>query len=123
MNKKIKKIKKKIKRWLKYTNKIRFVDYSEYESEYSNDGGAYSYSTTYEFIPHLKKFEVSYGCSSSFDFCPVCGFFDDHRMRDEEGFLIPDGGYECGEFQLLNADKFAVEVMKHMRHHEYLELP
>lgn len=47
---------KKIKS-LEGIQRVRFNDFSEYESEKSANGGAYG-------------------------FCPVCGSFDDHRLED-----------------------------------------
>ena len=50
------------------------------------------------------KTEVSYGTTAEFDFCPVCGSFDDHRLED--------GTYECGEFQTVSEEELIEEINK-----------
>ena len=56
--------------------------------------------------PRLENgmWEVSYGTTAEFDFCPVCGSFDDHRLED--------GTYECGEFQTVSEEELIEEINK-----------
>ncbi len=123
MNKKIRRMKKEIKRWLKYTSIIKFIDESDYEIGLSNDGGGYIYWTTYKYIPQIKKFEVSYGCSSSFEYCPVCGSFSDHYVNERfDEVDIYGSGFTCGAFKLISFNEMAVSAIRNMTNHEKVEL-
>lgn len=62
---------KKIKS-LEGIQRVRFNDFSEYESEKSANGGAYGFWTDYTRLEN-GMWEVSYGTTAEFDFCPVCG--------------------------------------------------
>lgn len=42
--------------------------------------------------------------TAEFDFCPVCGSFDDHSLED--------GTYECGEFQTVSEEELIEEINK-----------
>lgn len=66
------------------TNKIRFNDYSSYESERGSNGGCYGFWTNYTKRPD-GLWEISYGTTSDMDFCPCCGMF---------GNCLCDGEYE-----------------------------
>ena len=93
---------KKIKS-LEGIQRVRFNDFSEYESEKSANGGAYGFWTDYTRLEN-GMWEVSYGTTAGFDFCPVCGSFDDHRLED--------GTYECGEFQTVSEEELIEEINK-----------
>ena len=75
--------------------RVRFNDFSEYESEKSANGGSSGFWTDYTRLEN-GRWEASYGTTAEFDFCPVCGSFDDHRLED--------GTYECGEFQTVSEE-------------------
>lgn len=77
---------------LKGIIKVRFNDFSEYESGKSNNGGCYGFWIDYTRLEN-GTFEISYGTTSDFEYCPVCGSFDDHY----EG----DNTYSCGEFSTV----------------------
>lgn len=87
-------------------NKINMVivtDYSDYDENKCNDGGHYSYSTIYTKVK--EGWEVSYGTSADFTFCPVCGSFEDHYEGDESRH---ESGYSCGEYETTTDE----EVLK-----------
>ncbi len=54
-----------------------------------------------------RMWEVSYGTTAEFDFCPVCGSFDDHRLED--------GTYECGEFQTVSEEELIEKSINSLR--------
>lgn len=94
---------KKAMKTLEGIERVRFNDFSEYESEKSANGGKYGFWTDYT-RQEDGRWEVSYGTTAEFDFCPVCGSFDDHRLED--------GTYECGEFQTVSEEELIEEINK-----------
>ena len=60
--------------------RVRFDDFSEYKSGKSNNGGCYGFWTDYNRLEN-GNWEVSYGTTADFDFCPVCGDF--HSYNEE----------------------------------------
>jgi hypothetical protein len=54
--------------------KVTVYDYTEYKSETSRNGGDYGYTETYTRVSG-DAFEVSYGTTAEFDYCPRCGSF------------------------------------------------
>ena len=79
-------------------NRVRFYDYTEYESEKSNNGGCYGFWTNYNRLEN-GLFEVSYGTTADFEYCPVCGSFNDHYASEDDD--IYESGYTCGEFETI----------------------
>ncbi|MCI6676068.1 MAG: hypothetical protein MSG78_04050 [Clostridiales bacterium] len=69
-------------------NRIRFNDFTEYETGKSNNGGCYGFWTDYNRLEN-GIFEVSHGTTADFEYCPVCG---DFHSYDEE---------TCGEYQTV----------------------
>jgi hypothetical protein len=66
--------------------RIREYDYTNYVSERSCNGGCYGFWTTYT-LKKSGRWEISYGTTADFDYCPACGDFGDH--------LGEDGKYTC----------------------------
>jgi hypothetical protein len=64
--------------------KVVITDNREHDSRFSNDGGAYSFSTEYIRIENSSIFEVVYSTSSSLQFCSVCGTFGCTTCTEEE---------------------------------------
>ena len=56
---------------LKGIQRVRFCDYTEYQSEKSNNGGCYGFWTDYNRLEN-GEWEVSYGTTADFAYCPVC---------------------------------------------------
>lgn len=77
--------------------RIRFCDYREYESGRHNNGGCYGFWTDYENMGN-GTWEVSYGTTADFNYCSVCGQFDDHYEGEES---VYDSGYSCGEYKTV----------------------
>lgn len=77
--------------------RVRFNDYSEYESGKSNNGGCYGFWTDYDLLEN-GNWEVSYGTSADFEYCPVCGSFNDHYEGDD---CCYESGYSCGEYETI----------------------
>lgn len=76
--------------------RVRINDYSEYESGKSSNGGCYGFWTDYNRVEG--GWEVSYGTTADFEFCPCCGSFDSHYGYDEEE-------YTCGEFEVISNEE------------------
>lgn len=63
----------------KETKRVVIEDYSEYDGNRCNNGGAYSFTTTYT-RKDGEEFAISYSTSADFPYCPKCGSF----YADEE---------------------------------------
>lgn len=81
--------------------KITFNDYGNYSPELYNDGGAYGFWTNYTNLLN-GEWEVSYGTTADFNYCPVCGCFEDHYKGDACDCI---SGYECGDFDTIKTDE------------------
>lgn len=79
-------------------NKIRFNDFSEYISEKSNNGGCYGFWTDYSRIDD-DNFEITYGTTSEFEYCPICNEFG-HTYDNTT----------CGEPETISTDKLLEEI-------------
>ena len=76
---------------------VKFLDYSEYDSEKCNNGGCYGFRTEYTRISD-ERLEVTHGTTADLVYCPVCGSFSDHYDGNDSVF---DSGYSCGEFSTV----------------------
>lgn len=74
--------------------KVRFNDFSQYDYDYKSDGRHYGYWTDYNKL-HNGLWEVSYGTTADFDYCPVCGCFGNHYEGED---CCNMSGYGCGEY-------------------------
>ena len=81
--------------------KVKFFDYSEYDSEKCNDGGCYGFWTEYIRISD-GRWEATHGTTADFVYCPVCGSFSDHY---DGGDSVFDSGYSCGEFSTVTTEE------------------
>lgn len=70
-------------------NRVRFNDFSEYETEKSNNAGCYGFWTDYTRLEN-GNFEIRHGTTADFEYCPVCGDF--HAYNEET----------CGEYQTVS---------------------
>lgn len=82
---------------LEKVKKVRFNDFSEYDSEKCSNGGCYGFWTDYSLLKN-GSWEISYGTTADMDFCPCCGSFGDHYDYDE-------GKYSCGDFETVTTDE------------------
>ena len=87
-------------------NKVRFCDYSQYDSEKCRNGGCYGFWTDYTRLDN-GKWEVSYGTTADFTYCPVCGSFNDHYVGDDSCF---ESGYSCGNFETLTESELLQRI-------------
>lgn len=78
-------------------NRVRFCDYSDYDSEKCNDGGSYGFWTDYNRLEN-GNWEISYGTTADFEYCPVCGNFNDHYEGND---CYYESGYSCGEYETI----------------------
>lgn len=81
---------------LENVKRVRLNDYSEYESGKSNNGGCYGFWTDYNRVEN--GWEVSYGTTADFPYCPCCGSFNEHYDYEEEGYI-------CGDFEVVSAEE------------------
>lgn len=86
---------------LKGINRVSFNNFTEYDSEKCHNGGCYGFWREYNRLEN-GYFEVSYGTTSEFDFCPVCGSFENHYQGDDSCY---ESGYSCGEFEIVTEEK------------------
>lgn len=87
---------------LENVKKVRFNDFSEYDSEKCNDGGSYGFWTDYSRLEN-GNWEISYGTTADMDFCSCCGSFGDHYDYDEEE-------YSCGDFETITTDELLERI-------------
>ena len=90
---------------LNNVRKVTFVDYSDYESDKCNNGGQYAYFTNYTRVEN--GFEVSYSTTADFEYCPVCGSFEDHY---EGECSENESQYSCGEYEVISADELLQKI-------------
>ena len=81
---------------LKGIKRVRFND-SDYDSEKCNNGGSYGFWTDYSRLEN-GNWEISYGTTADFEYCPVCGNFNDHYEGD---YSCYESGYSCGEYETI----------------------
>lgn len=87
---------------LENVKKVRFNDFSEYDSEKCNDDGSYGFWTDYSRLEN-GNWEISYGTTADMDFCPCCGSFSDHYDYDEEEC-------SCGDFETATTDELLEKI-------------
>ena len=83
-------------------NRVRFNDYSDYVSDKCNNGGCYGFWTDYNRVD--KGWEVSHWTTAEFDYCPVCGSFNNHYVGDE------GGEYSCGENEIITEKELLKKI-------------
>lgn len=87
---------------LENVKKVRFNDFSEYDSEKCSDGGSYGFWTDYSCLEN-GNWEISYGTTADMEFCPCCGSFGDHYDYDKEE-------YSCGDFETVTTDELLEKI-------------
>lgn len=76
--------------------RVRLNDYSEYRDGKSNNGGCYGFRTDYSRVEN--GWEVSYGTTADFPYCPCCGQFNEHYDYESEE-------YTCGDFEIISTEE------------------
>lgn len=70
--------------------KISIIDNTNYAADKCNDGGSYSFTTTYQQIAD-NKFAVLHSTSAEYPYCPFCGsFYRDICPCGMKGYDIVD---------------------------------
>lgn len=94
---------------LKNAKKVTFNDFRGYEEETSRNGGNYGFWTTYYRVDKTEEWEVVYGTTADFPFCPVCGQFGEH----------PD----CTEYETATTEELEKEIENFAEsEEEYIEI-
>lgn len=73
---------------------MTFNNFSEYDSEKCNNGGCYGFWTDYNQIEN-HNWQVSYGTTADFEYCPCCGSHYDYDLDC----------YSCGDFEIVTTLK------------------
>lgn len=81
--------------------RVRLNDYSEYESGKSSNGGCYGFWTDYSRVEN--GWEVRYGTTADFSYCPCCGSFNEHYDRETQK-------YECGGFEVVSTEELEMII-------------
>lgn len=103
-------------------NKIRFNDFSEYDSEKCRNGGRYGFWTQYDRIEG-EVFEVTYGTTADFAYCPCCGSFGDHYAANEDQDIY-DSGFTCGRIETISETEMAELIANFVETEDkYIEYP
>lgn len=88
--------------------KVIINDFSDFEAEKSRDGGRYGFWTNFNRVDD-EKWEVTYGTTADFDFCPYCGNWGDSCGCDEpqiissSDLLIELSGFRETEDKFIQA--------------------
>ena len=90
-----------MKKNLNGIKRVRFCDYTSYEAEKSSNGGCYGFWKDYNRLDD-GNWEVSYGTTADFEYCPVCGSFNEHYEGDD---CCYDSGYSCGDFETVTEEE------------------
>ena len=88
---------------IKDAKKVVFSDYSNYKPETCRNGGDYAFYEVYERIGD-NKWECHYETSADFEYCPVCGSFDNHYDDDNDCYC-------CGELEVISDDEMMKRIM------------
>lgn len=94
---------------LKNLRLVRLNYFSEYDSEKCNNGGCYGFWTDYT---HNKdgNWEISYGTTAEFEYCPCCGSFEDHYDYDLQD-------YSCCGFEKITTEEL-LEIINSFKEDE-----
>ena len=90
--------------------KVILSDYTEYDSEKCRNGGCYGFRTNYNRVKN--GWAVSYGTTADFEYCPVCGSFNNHYIGDG------DIEYSCGEYEVISEETL-VKIIDDFKVDEY----
>ena len=103
---------------LKNISRVRFNDYTEYDSGKCSNGGCYGFWIDYNKLPN-EKWEVSYGTTADFPYCPCCGSFNEHYEGDEACY---ESGYSCGDFETVTEAELLDRINFEETDNEYIGL-
>lgn len=90
---------------------VEFQDWSQYEEGKSSNGGCYMFSEHYYYSEQSDLWHKEYETSADFEYCPVCGRFENHmKYNEDESFA----GYSCGRYTVISAVKLINIVIQFM---------
>lgn len=90
---------------------VEFQDWSQYEEGKSSNGGCYMFSEHYYYSEQSDLWHKEYETSADFEYCPVCGRFENHiKYNEDESFA----GYSCGRYTVISAAKLINIVIQFM---------
>lgn len=101
---------------LRNLDRVVFKDFSNYDPNKCNNGGSYGFWKTYTRLTS-EIFEISYGTTADFDYCPVCGCFADHYDGDEDSDYT--SGYSCGEFDTITEKELLKRINAFIETEDY----
>jgi hypothetical protein len=74
-------------------------------------GGCYMFSEHYYYSEQSDLWHKEYETSADFEYCPVCGRFENHmKYNEDESFA----GYSCGRYTVISAAKLINIVIQFM---------
>lgn len=82
--------------------RVTFFDFSQYNWEKGSNGGCYGFWTDYDRVKN--GWEVSYGTTADFEYCPVCGSFENHCTGDEQQ------EYSCGDYEIISTNELLERI-------------
>ena len=99
---------------------VEFQDWSQYEEGKSSNGGCYMFSEHYYYSEQSDLWHKEYETSADFEYCPVCGRFENHmKYNEDESFA----GYSCGRYTVISAAKLINIVIQFMLDYKDDEKP
>ena len=94
---------------------IEFQDWSQYVEGKSSNGGCYMFSDHYYYNEKSDLWRKEYETSADFEYCPVCGRFENHEKYNEDESFV---GYSCGKYTVISAVKLINIVICFMLDHK-----
>lgn len=90
--------------------KVKLWDYSNYSPDGCSNGGNYGFSESYYYDSEKNCWEIVYGTTADFQYCPFCGSF----MNDYSDDKCP-----CGEEpEYITGAKLAERIANYQRYAE-----
>lgn len=90
---------------------VEFQDWSQYEEGKSSNGGCYMFSEHYYYSEQSDLWHKEYETSADFEYCPVCGRFENHMKYDKKRRGERKKSYQRG-FQRSNL-YFSIKKINH----------
>lgn len=92
---------------LRDVNRVGITNWSEYDPDRCNNGGAYSYTTIYR--RDGDRWSINYSTSADFEYCPYCGNFGDDCGCTHPEYISTDALVRTIDAHKCNPD-FTIEL-------------